>query len=254
MTCPIKGILFDKDGTLFNYGEVWGEIISSSIEKILPISKLSEDMKKKCIREFLIVIGVDETGHTYSDGILFRHNRWLNATLRLLRIIFKYRLNPFKTGKVLISQISKNSYGLKERLDEFDFTDVRHVFEKCNEKGYIIGLVTSDSMLSTSIFLEKMDVNHMISFIRTDESSTKSKPNPQAIKEFCSEYNLKPSEVCMVGDTILDMVFAKRGKVGRKIAVLTGSGDTEALLRRSDAVYPTLKDILKDPVLFPPEE
>ncbi len=250
----IKAILFDKDGTLFNYGEVWGSIIAQSLEKSLPLSKLSPEKRKICLREFQIVIGVDKTGHTYSDGILFRHDRLIRATFKLLKLCLRYKLSPIKVYKSTVGLAKRSDYGLKEKLENLDFPNVRTVFEACHQRGYIIGMVTNDTNVSTSIFLERMDAYKYISFIRTGESSCRHKPNPQAIKQFCQENNLSSDEVCVVGDTIIDMQFAKNGKVGYSIAVLTGSGDAEALTRLSDALYPTLKDILSDPILFPPIE
>ena len=250
----IKAIIFDKDGTLFNYGEVWGSIISKSLESELPLEKLSAEEKKRCLREFQIVIGVDESGHSYSDGILFRHDRWLSATWRLFQLCLRYHISPIRVYKSMVGLIRRSDYGLKEKLEDIDFPDVRTVFEACHQRGYTLGMVTNDTNISTSMFLEKMDAYKYISFIRTGESDCKHKPNPQAIKQFCQEKNLSSSEVCIVGDTIIDMQFARNGKVGYVVAVLTGSGDKEALTRLSDALYPTLKDILSDPVLFPPIE
>lgn len=247
----IKAIIFDKDGTLFNYGDVWGSIIAASLKKSLPMKHLSPEKKKRCLREFQIVIGVDESGHSYSDGILFRHDRFIQATLRLLRLCFRYRLSPIKVYKATVLLARRSDHGLKEKLQNLDFPDVRLVFEECHKRGYILGMVTNDTSISTSMFLERMDAKKYISFIRTGESDCRHKPNPQAIKQFCHENKLKSSEVCVVGDTIIDMQFAKNGKVGYSIAVLTGSGDRKALSKISNAVYPTLKDILSDPVIFP---
>lgn len=250
----IKAILFDKDGTLFNYGEIWGSIIAQSLSTSMPLKKLSPEKRKQCLREFQIVIGVDESGHSYSDGILFRHDRLINATFRLLRLCFRYRLSPIKVYQATVGVAKRSDHGLKEKLDNIDFPDVRTVFEACHMRGYTLGMVTNDTNISTSMFLERMDAYKYISFIRTGESACRHKPNPQAIKQFCQENKISSEEVCVVGDTIIDMQFAKNGKVGYSVAVLTGSGDKGALSRLSNAVYPSLKDILSDPVLFPPIE
>lgn len=248
----IKAILFDKDGTLFNYGDVWGSIIAQSLKSSLPLKNFSPDKQKACLRDFQVVIGVDEAGHTYSDGILFRHDRWISATIRLLKLCVRYRLSPYRVWLTTKALIKRSDHGLKSKLENLDFPDVHEVFEACHTRGYIIGMVTNDTNVSTSMFLEKMDAYKYISFIRTGESECKHKPNPQAIKQFCADYKLSSEEVCVVGDTIIDMQFAKNGKVGYSVAVLTGSGDKEALSKISNVVYPTLRDILSDPVLFPP--
>ncbi len=249
---PIKAIIFDKDGTLFNYGEVWGSVVSQSLEANIPWpEKITKKSKAEALRSFEIIAGVDAAGHSYSDGILFRHNKVISGSWRLVKTCFRYHIPVFKAFKGFVGIVNRAENGLKEKLATLEFPDVQEVFERCHSQGYQIGIVTNDTALSTSMFLEKMDVKNYISFVRTGESDTKHKPSPQAIREFCKEKHLEASEVCVVGDTIIDMVFAHKGKCGRSIAVLTGSGDFEALSKLADAVYPQLIDILHDPVLFP---
>ncbi len=55
----------------------------------------------------------------------------------------------------------------------------------------------------------------------------------------------------MGGDTITDMLFAKRAKAGYTIALLSGSNDKKSLRRLSDVVYPDISALLTDKRLFP---
>lgn len=247
----LKGIIFDKDGTLFDYGEVWGPVFSQAIAKGLARSSLSEDRKARCIDDFLKILGVDDKGNTYPDGIIFRHDRKITATLRVLMLCFRYHLSPFMVGRAMFAFMRKSDLGLEKRIANMEFPGVREVFEEAHRRGYSLGIVTNDTMSSTRIFLDRMGISQYISFIRTKDSSTHPKPNPAAIREFCEEKGLESQEVAIVGDTIVDMEFAYLGKAGYAVAVLTGSGDVEGLEKHADAVYPTLLDVLSDPVLFP---
>ena len=96
-----------------------------------------------------------------------------------------------------------------------------------------------------------MGVEDMVSFVRCGDSDCRKKPNAEAIRQFCEEYEITEDEVAVVGDTLIDMEFARNGKVGYSIALLTGSGDKGALEKIASAVYDELIDILSDPVLFP---
>ena len=247
----IKGIIFDKDGTLFNYGEVWGPILSRAVTRGLSKARLSEEKRMECTRDFLKILGVDDTGKTYPDGIIFRHDRKISATMRILGLCLRYRISPVMVGRAMFSFMKKTDLGLEERLEAMEFPGVREVFEEAYRRGYILGIVTQDTLHSTRAFLRKMEIQDYISFIRTKDSPTHPKPNPEAIKEFCEEKGLESREVAIVGDTIVDMEFAHFGKAGYAVAVLTGSGDAEGLAKHADAVYPTLLDLLSDPVLFP---
>ena len=247
----IKGIILDKDGTLFRYGEVWGPVLSKAIEKGLSKAKLPDEKREECLADFYRVVGVDKDGNTYPDGIIFRHDRLLRATARILHITIRYRMNPWRVWKAVKGILNHEDFGIRERLDSLDFPGVRETIRTLHDSGYILGIVTTDTEESTSLFLSRMGIAEYISFIRTKNKKTHQKPNPEAIKEFCREYGFSSNEVAVVGDTIVDMEFAHQGKAGYAIAVLTGSGDNEKLSEIADVVYPALENILDDPILFP---
>lgn len=247
----IKGIILDKDGTLFNYGEVWGPILSDAIAKGLAKARMPESRKHECISDFCRVVGVDGNGKTYPDGIIFRHDKLLLATLRILRITFRYHMNPWRVWNSVKAIIKHEGFPTAEQLEKIDFPYVEETIKALHDRGYILGIVTTDTDESTDLFLSRMGIKEYISFIRTKNSETHPKPNPEAIKEFCKEYGLESQSIAVIGDTVVDMEFAKEGKAGYRIAVLTGSGDRERLSECADAVYPSLRDIITDPILFP---
>lgn len=246
----IKGIIMDKDGTLFRYGEVWGPVLSEAIVNGLYKAGMPENKKESCVADFCKVVGVAEDGTTYPDGIIFRHDKLLLATLRILRITFRYRMNPWRVWKCVQGIMKHENFNLSKHLDKLSFTDVTNTIKALRERGYILGIVTTDTAESTDLFLSKMGIKEYISFLRTKDSPTPKKPNPEAIREFCNEFNLESNEVAVIGDTIVDMEFGRMGGAGYTIAVLTGSGDRAGLEKTADKVYPTLPDILKDPILF----
>ena len=247
----IKGIIFDKDGTLFDYGKVWGPVVRDAIYSGLQSINIPDDKKKECAYAFMRVLGVDADGNTYPDGIIFRHDRLIAAFFRVLAVPLHYHINPVKVGMLFRIFLSKDEKGIAKRISTMEFPGVADVFQEADRRGYRMGIVTNDSTVSTKLFLDRMGISQYIVFLRTKDSHVKAKPNPEALREFCQENGLESSEVAIIGDTLVDMEFAHQGKAGYRIAVLTGSGDLERLRKNADAVYPTLHDVLKDPVLFP---
>lgn len=247
----IKGIIFDKDGTLFDYGKVWGPVVRDAIYSGLQSINIPDDKKKECAYAFMRVLGVDAEGNTYPDGIIFRHDRLIAAFFRVLAVTLHYHINPVKVGMLFRIFLSKDEKGIAKRISTMEFPGVADVFQEADRRGYRMGIVTNDSTVSTKLFLDRMGISQYIVFLRTKDSHVKAKPNPEALREFCQENGLESSEVAIIGDTLVDMEFAHQGKAGYRIAVLTGSGDIERLTKNADAVYPTLHDVLKDPVLFP---
>ena len=250
----IKGIIFDKDGTLFDYGKVWGPVVRDAIYSGLQSISIPDDKKKECAYAFMRVLGVDAEGNTYPDGIIFRHDRLIAAFFRVLAVTLHYHINPVKVGMLFRIFLSKDEKGIAKRIATMDFPGVDEVFQKASARGYTLGIVTNDTTISTELFLDRMGIKDYVTFLRTKDSPVKRKPHPEAIREFCQETGIRSQEVAIIGDSLVDMEFGHLGKVGYRVAVLTGSGDIENLKKNADAVYPTLHDVLKDPVLFPEEE
>ena len=245
----IKAIIFDKDGTLFNYADFWGPIVSRNSIMGFKRFNISEEMADDLAYSFEKTFGVDRNKVNHPNGILFRHDKIVSGVLRVSWKAIRNGLNPIKVMKVLTSLM--DHVNIDKDLEEYDFPDIAPLFHDLKERGYIIGIVTNDMSDSTMKFLRRMKIDRMVDFLRCRDSGCLNKPNPDSIRELCRAYQVDPSEVCMVGDTKIDMKFGRNGKVGYRIAVLTGCGDEPLLRKNSDAVYPTILDIRKDPVLFP---
>ena len=91
----IKGIILDKDGTLFRYGEVWGPVLSKAIEKGLSKAKLPDEKREECLADFYRVVGVDKDGNTYPDGII--------STTPLA--MYEY---PAETTRAVVNMLARN--------------------------------------------------------------------------------------------------------------------------------------------------
>ena len=72
-----------------------------------------------------------------------------------------------------------------------------------------------------------------------------------SIRQFSTLFGIDPMKIAIVGDSIVDMEYAKAGGVGYTIAVMTGYGKREVLEKYADVVYDKVGDLASDPVLFP---
>ena len=154
----IKGIILDKDGTLFDYGVVWGPVLSAAISRGLAKANMPNERKNECIQDFCRIVGVDGDGKTYPDGIIFRHDKLLRATMRVLSLTFHYRMNPWRVWKSVKGLLNHEDFGLSERLEHMEFPYVKEVIKAMHYRGYIIGIVTTDTTISTELFLKKMGI------------------------------------------------------------------------------------------------
>lgn len=246
----LRGIIFDKDGTLLDYFSVWGPIFRSSIDTVLVQVGRSGDQQLK--EDLLRMLGIGETG-VHPQGLVFYSNSrfmmlhmWLFAKRR--RISFRKLVQAFREGFTGSREL------LKETLPKAQPAgDLHQIFRMLKDRGYTIGMVTTDTSESTHLCLDILGIRSYFDFISTYDDGYKKKPSPESFNAFCRDFSLSPSEVAVVGDAVVDFKYGKRGKAGYLIAVLTGSGDHRNLSKHAHVVYENVDGLLSDPVLFPEE-
>lgn len=248
MNEKLKGIIFDKDGTLFDYAQVWEDVLKEGINSAFVSMGKAEHQKAK--KAMLHLMGIDEHGDCHPKGLVFTH-RPVQIFRRFLLYCIRYRVNAIKAIRAYHQSVQNSEVLLSEKLGKMDFSLQQTLFSTLKERGYSIGIITNDNASSTSLFLSLMGLSDYIDFVSCRDSNYKKKPHPQAFLEFCRQQDILPGQVAMVGDTITDMLFAKRSEAGYTIALLSGSNDNKSLRPLADVVYPDISAIIADKRLFP---
>lgn len=241
----LKAIIFDKDGTLFHYAEVWEPILTEAIGDVF--ARLGRHGSHAAQVAMLRMLGISE-GKNLSNGLLFTHRKSKIAS-RYLRFCLRWGINPLSMIRSVHIGIAESDKLISSRLLALDFSVQQALFRSLKASGWIIGVVTNDYQSSAELFLQHMGLQEYIDFVATRESPYKKKPHPESFFAFCSQFDLDPSEVVMVGDTITDLRYAKRAKAGYSIAVESGGASRRQLQRHSDVVYANISDLSTDPRL-----
>lgn len=242
----LQGIIFDKDGTLFDYYTVWAPVFRKNVQYIL--TEFSREDDRLLEQRMLHLLGIGSDG-IRADGLIFKHNG--TRMLFELFIFAKRNRIPYRR---LIEGLRKGYYDSRELIKKSLLSQPEDpllvtLFERLKDSGYAVGIVTSDNEESTRICLEHLGLTDYIDTIFTYDDAVRKKPNPQSFHLFCTTHGLLPDQVVVVGDAPVDMEYARRGKAGYRIAVLTGSGDVKRLERHADVIYPTVHELLSDPLL-----
>ncbi|VYU24976.1 HAD-IA family hydrolase [Peptoniphilus gorbachii] len=223
----IKAILFDKDGTLLKFSDIWVD----SIVKFLNEKNLSEDKKKKLFKK----IGVKENNEVEENSILS------SETVKDLALIF----SEFLDGEIdeIYREIDDFLLEfLKENKEEIVETcDLKNLFIDLKNRGIIIGLFTSDNFRNAKFSMEYLNLDNFIDFYAAADLYEK-KPNTESLEIFKEKYSLKDEEIIIVGDSKVDMIF---GKDTIKLGVLCGTGSREMLLKYTENIAEDPRGVLK---------
>ncbi len=109
-------------------------------------------------------------------------------------------------------------------------------------QGLHLGVMTNDTEYSARIQLEEAGVLDRFAFVAGFDSGYGAKPAPDPLLAFCDMVGVAPDRAVMVGDSTHDLI-AGRAAGMRTIGVLTGMAPTEELAPLADAVFPDIGHI-----------
>jgi phosphoglycolate phosphatase len=206
-TSPLKGVLFDKDGTLIDFQLTWGPAIHAVIhalaggdaEKLRAQAEMLHfDVETQRFRPTSPIIG----GATAHYGAA-----WAAALGRTDFLQLRQEIDQIAAVECLRS------------LTAID--DPAGVIDALHDRGLKVGLATNDAEASARRHLEQLGLSDRMDFVAGYDSGHGAKPGPGMIYAFAREIGATPQEVALVGDTLHDLECARAaGAVA--VAVLSG--------------------------------
>ena len=99
----------------------------------------------------------------------------------------------------------------KKKINLLRIYSGTHTILKDLKKNFILGIITSKNKTRVSKILKQFKVK--FNFVFTPDDLNRGKPYPDAIFKIIEKYNINPSEIMYIGDTLYDSKFAKNSKI-----------------------------------------
>ncbi len=224
----IKGILFDKDGTLLNYNLTW----------LVPYRRAAAYLQGRF-------------GARAEAGMLLERGGFIATT------------ETWQADSVLASACNRDIIALWEgvigaalagadlrAIDEI-FARPRHAPAVDNLKpllaelrrGAALGIATMDTAAAAHALLRCIDAESLFDFVCGEDSGFALKPEPDMALAFCRAVNLRPADIAMVGDSPKDMNMGRAAGARLNVAVLTGAHRSADLTPLADVVLASIADL-----------
>ena len=223
----VDGILFDKDGTLFDFHRTWSSWTSDAIDYLCR-NNLS---KKELIAEAL---GYDPKNRTFLKSSLLIAGTAEQATDKIL---------PF-VNNISKHEIEEYLLSSSKRVKLIEAVPLKRFFKNLHSKGLKIGLVTNDFEAVAHSHLKAAGIHKYFDFIAGYDSGFGIKPDPEPLLAFAEQFLISPHRVAMVGDSTHDLFAAEKAGM-YKIGVLTGLASYSDLAPYSDVVLDNIGKILE---------
>ncbi|GGL60447.1 HAD family hydrolase [Wenxinia marina] len=229
MTAPgagIRGLLFDKDGTLFDFQRTWG---AWAVEAIAALSAGDPALEARIAD----ILGFDRAEGRFRKGSIVI----AETTPTIARHLAPVLPDAPDPGQ-LATRLDRIALG----TPQVPACDLGPLFARLAGAGLALGLATNDSAAAAEGHLSTAGVRGAFGFVSGYDSGHGAKPGPGPARAFCAEAGLPPEAVAMVGDSLHDMECARAaGCVA--IAVLTGPAEADTLGPASDAVLASIADL-----------
>lgn len=233
----IKGILFDKDDTLIDLAAFWRE----------PVHRLAKFLSRTCgQKEDEALIAALEAAAGFSAGKLIPDSPVVIGTNRdimracenvLTQEGYTTDAGLFQDGLTYLSYACILYGNVKYRTNFGPFLST------VRKKGIRIGIATSDDYAPTMHCLKRLAMDQYFDLVLSADCIAHPKPAPDMARIFCSQYELQPSEVLMIGDSENDMLFAKNsGMIG---IYFTPDQNTECLPAGAAAAFHSAAELEK---------
>ena len=221
----VDGILFDKDGTLFDFHRTWSSWASDAIDYFCG-SNLS---KKELVAKAL---GYDPKSQTFLKSSLLIAGTAEQAADKIVPFIND--ISKHEIEKFLLSSA--------KRVKLIEVVPLERFLKNLNSKGLKIGLVTNDFEAVAHSHLKAAGIHKYFDFIAGYDSGFGIKPDPEPLLAFAEQFLISPHRVAMVGDSTHDLFAAEKAGM-YKIGVLTGLASYSDLAPYSDLVLDNIGKI-----------
>ncbi|MCJ8140464.1 HAD family hydrolase [Falsirhodobacter halotolerans] len=213
----IRGILFDKDGTLFDFQRSWGGWAAAFLADVAP----DPVMRAQAAR----AIGYDPAAGRFAPD---------SPVIAETPPVIAATLLPHLPGWDLPRLLARMN-ALAASAPMAEAVPLAPLMADLAARGLRLGVVTNDAEAPAREHLDRCGITMAFDFIAGSDSGHGAKPDAAPLLAFCAATGLAPDQVAMVGDSLHDLEAAHAaGMVA--VGVLTGPARAATLAPWADAV------------------
>jgi phosphoglycolate phosphatase len=231
----IRGILFDKDGTIVDYWRTW-----------LPVNRAAALHAARgdatLAAELLRLGGQDPETNRITPGAPL-------AAGDLMDIARAFATHPDVAAAPELVAGLERVFVQGAAAHSALIDGARATIMDLHGRGFRLGIATNDTAAGIGASLAQHDILELFDFAAGCDSGYGAKPDPRMALAFCGAMNLAREEVAVVGDAAHDLAMGRAAGVGLTVGVLSGTSGPEDLAGLADVIVSSIADLLARPEL-----
>ncbi|MCB1332107.1 MAG: HAD family hydrolase [Roseivivax sp.] len=216
----ITAILFDKDGTLFDFRATW-DVWAGGVLRALAAG----DQGRLAALAGSIRYDVDSGQFAPDSPVIAGTNH--EVAMRLL---------PHLAGWAQ-PELEQYLSASAARAPLAPAVPLRPLMEQLIAMGLRLGVMTNDSEIGARAHLHSAAVLDLFDFVAGADSGFGAKPSPAPLLAFAEAVGAVPNQTVMVGDSTHDLKAGRAAQM-MTVGVLTGLARGDELAPLADAVLP----------------
>lgn len=229
----LAGVIFDKDGTLFDFQQTWGAWGETALSTLAG----GDDLLCQRLAD---IVGFDRILSRFHPG-----SPAIAGTNAEVAILLKAEM-PHRTEEEVLFELNK----LSRDATMAEAVPLGPFLTELRAYGLRLGVATNDSEDAARAHLSATGAFEYFHQVLGYDSGYGAKPDPGMLLAFCDLEGLDPSNVAMVGDSTHDLQAGREAGM-ITIGVLTGVARAEDLTALADEILPDIGHLSSSETLSP---
>ncbi len=213
----IDAVIFDKDGTLFDFRSSWGVWVENLIAELASTPDHATRLGQ--------VLGYDVALRQFAPD---------SPVVAMTTPEIADILTPHVPGLTLAA-LMRRMDDLAQQAPMRPAVDLPAVLGGLQARGLVLGVATNDTQASAVAHLTAAAVEGLFAFVAGCDSGWGGKPAPGQLLAFAAQTGIAARRCAMVGDSLHDL-HAARAAGMYAVAVLTGVACAATLAPHADVV------------------
>ena len=221
----IRAVIFDKDGTLFDFQSTWG-VWTGHILSLIAGSDVELFQKLASALDYDAVAGKVLPGSVIVAG----------TPAEIAKVIQGFK--PESTVSDILGQLNEQA----EKAPQVLVTDLLSLTRELRSQGLKLCVMTNDAVRVAHGHLTSVGALDFFDHVIGSDSGYGAKPDPAPLLALAAKIDVPAAACLMVGDSTHDLIAGHAAGM-RTVAVLTGLAVREDLEDLADLVLPDISHL-----------